>query len=156
MGAVALHAGVVAMADQAIPAGQLLVERHLGQRTGDGQAGRGQAPDLGWLVAGDAALRLGAAQGRVAGEAIRLQLLVAGNQLAGTHHQVGIDEGQHRQGDQVDGQDDLDDAAHIQPQNRKMLTMWPRDNTANTTKIGIWMRRHWVMASRVTASQNTA
>ncbi len=83
-------------------------------------------------------------------------LAVAGNQLARPDHQVRIDESQNRQHDQVGGQDDLDDAAHIQPQNRKMLMMWPSDSTAKTMKIGICTLRHLVMASSVTASQNTA
>jgi hypothetical protein len=119
----ALHAGVVAVAGDAILADQLLVEGCRGQRLGDRLAGRRQAPHIGRLVAGDATRRGGTGEGRMAGEAVRIELLVAGNQLAGTHHQLRKDEGQHRQYDQVAGDDELEGPAHDQLQNRKMLMM---------------------------------
>lgn len=57
------------------------------------------------------------------GEAIPFEVLVADDQLAGSHHQVWIDEGEDRQSDQVGGQDVFDGAVHSQPQNRKILMM---------------------------------
>jgi hypothetical protein len=70
----AFHAGVVAVAGDAVLADQLLVERRRGQRLGDRLPGGRQAAHVGRLVAGDAARRRGAGEGRMAGEAVRFEL----------------------------------------------------------------------------------
>jgi len=152
----ALHAGVIAVAGRALLAVQLLMERHAGERLADGQTGAGQAADLFRFMAHRTAPGVRPGKGRVAGKAVGFQGLVPGDQFARPHHQIRIDKHQHRQGDQIDGQDDLQDSAHTQPQNKKTLMMWPRASTANTMKIGMCTLRQRVMASRVTASQNTA
>lgn len=73
----------------------------------------------------------------MAGEAVRLQLFMAGDQLARPDHQVRIDESQNRNRDQIGCKDEFEYPAHAQPQNKKMLTMWPSASTAKTMKIGM-------------------
>lgn len=119
----ASDAGVITMAFDTFLGNQFLVKRHGGQRFGDGKAGRRQAPDLLWFVAGQATSGICAQKRRVAGKAVGFQLLVARNQLARAHHQVWIDEYQYRQGNQIDGEKELENFAHAQPQNMKTLTM---------------------------------
>src|SRR3990167_7571379 len=155
-GAEALHAGVVAVTGHAIRADELLVKRRLRQRFVDGQAHGGEFADVLRLVAGGAGLWFGPRERGGAGKTVGFQLGMTGDQLAGAHHQVGIDERQNGQHGQIDGQDPLQCAAPAQPQNRKMLRMWPSARTAKTMKIGMWTLRHLAMASSVTASQNTA
>lgn len=118
-----LHACVVAMAGHAVLVDQLLVERRRGERLGDGFACCRQMADLGRLMAGNTALRRRSEERRMAGEAVRLQLLVAGDQLARPDHQVRINESQNRNHDQIGGQNKFEDAAHTQPQNKKILMM---------------------------------
>lgn len=115
--------GMIAMAGDTLLGDQFLVKCHGGQRLGDGKAGRRQAPDLLWLVARQAAPGICAEERRMAGKAVEFQLLVARNQLARTHHQVGINEYQYRQDNQIGGQQELENSAHAQPQNRKTLTI---------------------------------
>ena len=152
----ALHAGMITMARDAVLTDELLVKRDRRQRFSDRQAGRCQATDISWLVTARAALGTDTPERRVTGKAIGVQLPVARNQLAWPDHQMRIDESQYRQHDQIGRQEDLDDAAHTQPQNRKVLMIWPSASTAKTMKIGICTFRHWFMVSSVTASQNTA
>lgn len=150
------HSRMITMASDAVLSGEFLVEGGRGERLGDRQADGCQATDISRFVTADTQLGAGSQEGRVTGKAIGFQLLVTGNQLAWCDHQLRIDESQNRQRDQIGRQNDLDDTAHIQPQNRKMLMMWPSAKVAKTMNIGMCTFRHWVIASSATASQNTA
>ena len=153
---VALDPSVVAVAGNTVLAGQLLVERCAGQGLADQHTLGGQASDVGGLVTSHTLFRMHAGKGHVAGKAIGVDVLVSGNQLARPHHQVRVHEARYRQHRQIDGQNDFEGAAHTQPQNKKMLTIWPSASTANTMKIGICTLRHCTMVLSATASQKTA
>ena len=74
---VTAHTRVVAVAADAILAGQRLVERCAAERLGNRGAQGGQLADVGWLVAADALGRAGAGESAVAGEAVGVDGLVA-------------------------------------------------------------------------------
>lgn len=88
----ALHPGMIAMAGDTVRADEFLVERCRRQGFLDWQTCSGEFPYLLRLVTTDAALRFGTSEGGMTGKAVRFQFCMARNQLAGTHHQVGIDE----------------------------------------------------------------
>ena len=64
----------------------------------------------------------GAGERRMAGKAITFQVLMANDQFPGTDHQVGVNQGEERQHDQIGGQHECDGAVHRQLQNRKIPT----------------------------------
>ena len=132
-----LRSLVIAVAGHAVLLDQLLVERRLHLRLRDRHAlGRAQT-DVGKGMAGDASRRRRTAQGRMAGEAVRLQLGMRGQERPRCHHLVRIDEDEHKQCDQVGRDHGQQPAAlHRQPQNRKMLRMCAVARTANASVIG--------------------
>lgn len=113
---------MIAMAGHTFLTAQLLVKRHCGQRFDNGKTRGRQAPNFIRLVASLASRLIGPKQRRMAGKTIGFQILVAGNQLPGSDHQVRVNKYQHHDDNQIDGEKELEDSAHDQPQNRKMLT----------------------------------
>ena len=73
----------------------------------NGLSCRQQTTDIGSFMAGNAALGGDAAQRCVTGKAIGFQLLMACNQFTGCNHQLRVDKNQHRNHDQIDGNDYL-------------------------------------------------
>ena len=117
------HPSMIAMAGDTVRADEFLVERCRSQGFLDWQTCSGEFSYLLRLVTADAALLCGTGEGGMTGKTVRFQFCMAGNQLAGANHQVGIDESQNGQHYQVGGKDPLQRAAHTQPQNKKMLMM---------------------------------
>lgn len=128
---------MIGVARHAVLRRQALMKRPDCGRTRQGGA-RGLAQsDICDRVARDASLRHRAAEGRMAGETVRFETCVRGDERSGSDHEVRVKKSQHGKPDEV-GRDDEENPAslHFHPQNRKMLTIWPTARTAKARAIG--------------------
>ena len=111
---------------------------------------QGVHPNFVGLMAADTLFGIDTPEGCMAGKAIVLEILVAGNQLAGVKHQVrvlkrGCHNSQNYQGDQ-----DL-----LHRLNITMVMIWMSESTISSKVMGIWTLRQVRMMSTVMESKKS-
>ncbi len=115
---------------------------------------RRATPDIGHHVTRHATLGRGALKGRVTGEAVVLQRLVRGHQLAGADHLVRIDERECYHAGKRHADERRQPAPdHRHPQNMKTATMCAVANTAKDAATPTCTFRHCRTRSNARLSQ---